>query len=113
MSITSQSKSGADALGVTFLNMVNDLVACALIEGARPTSTATLATKAAKQLVLDAFETVNVQRERLSRFECRGCSLFSSAHELVDGKCPRCHCAVQPAYIASVAAEKAEVCHGR
>lgn len=91
-----------DKLIQSFRNMVNDLVACALIEGANPTETATAATKAAKQLVLDAFETVNFQRERLrsQRFECAGCCLDSNEHELVDGKCPRCRSRVQPAYLA-------------
>lgn len=40
-----------------FRDLVSDLVACALIEGARPDSmTATVETKAAKQRVLDAFD---------------------------------------------------------
>lgn len=43
-------------MSAAFRDLVSDLVACALIEGARPTSmTASVATQTAKQRVLDAF----------------------------------------------------------
>lgn len=67
----------------TFRDLVSDLVACALIEGARPTSmTASVETKSAKQRVLDAFEAKHSETTRECGWfgEGRGKCLLKEGH---------------------------------